>query len=186
MSIRRSLLAASAAVLAACAQPAAHRLGASARLARFPPRPPAARAPFQPPRGDAIFANAVHVLADAGYAVDSCDADLGAVATERVELDVPCFGGTCLARDTVKVKLGYKMAKVIVVRELWDWSLKEWAPIQDEDLRDGVTEEETALLARIMDVPRPTLNGPERFGDPCRPGPCAVGVCIGLAPVAAP
>jgi hypothetical protein len=163
-SATHAFLAASALVLAGCSH--------ATPLFR------AARAPFQPPRGDAIFAHAVEVLSEGGYALAACDADLGALATGAVELDVPCWGGSCLARQRILVKLGYRRARVIVVRERWDWSLKEWAPLADPALEQDVVVEEKALLSQIMQVPPPRMDAP-RPDDPCQAGPCARGGCLG-------
>lgn len=201
MSILRSLIIAAAA-LVACAPPAAHRLPTAARparlaevrlplaarAARFEEAPPplAARASFQPGLGDAVLAHAVKVLADGGYEVGRCDGTLGALATERVELDVACPGGSCLARQTVEVKLGYRTAKVVVRRELWERSVGRWTEVEDAALREGLLSDEAVLAARIVDLPQHQRAGRHaRPADPCRAlAACDIGVCASLAPVA--
>ena len=165
------------------ARPTLHALLAGSALAlaacsHAPPLARAARAPFEPPRGDAIFAHAVQVLSEGGYGFAACDAELGAVATKPVELDVACRGGSCLARQRILVKLGYRRARVIVAREVWDWSLKEWAPLEDPALEQALVVDENALLSQIMHVPPPRMDAP-RPEDPCSPGPCSGGGCIG-------
>jgi hypothetical protein len=174
--------------LVALALGCTHPQPRSARRGHRPtaPTPPAVRAPFAPRGGDAIFANAVHLLSGDGYALKTCDPDLGALATERVELDVQCGTGSCLARQRVVVKLGYRMARVVVAREVWDFSLKEWVPVSDPALREALAVEGTELIGRILAVPPQRAGDPEGAADPCAAGPCGRGGCIGLAPVPAP
>lgn len=127
-------------------------------------RSPGARASFEPSRGGAVLASAVSVLEEQGYAVESCDGDLAAVATTAIELDAPCGGTTCLARQVVRVKLGYRAARVTVRREVWDYTAKAWVEIRDADVR--VVED--ALLARLLARADDPAPGRAPGADPCR------------------
>lgn len=126
--------------LLACGGPRASRVPANATS------PVAARARFAPNHGDAVFQRAVRVAALEGYRLSSCDADRRQIQTARYERDAPCGPTTCLARETLEVKLGYRMARVTVAREVYDGAVRTWR----SDDGAGSAETARALLGRIV------------------------------------
>src|SRR4051812_12629077 len=110
------------------AAPASARAGASAY--RWPAPPPTpktvevARAGFEPPAFEAVFSRAVEALARNGYELQACDAGRGSLATRPREFDAPCGASTCLARESVALLLGYRAARVTVLREIFDPTVK--------------------------------------------------------------
>jgi len=162
---RRAALAALPVALLACA---------TSRIPPLAPEPPAAppaRAEFLPPDGEAVFQQAVRAMVRDGYPLKLCDAGRLRIRTSRVELDAPCGATTCLARQTVEVKLGYRVARVSVAREVYDGAERRWRS-DGEGSADAARE----LLARIVESPRL-----ER-----RPNPCAPAARLELAGLGAP
>jgi hypothetical protein len=145
---RAMLLAVLPLVLLACAAP---------RTARGPGASTPARARFFPPEAPAVFEQAVRAAVLEGYRLNTCDADLRKIETSRVELDAPCGETTCLARQTVEVKLGYRVARVTVAREVYDGAERRWRLDGD-----GSAEAARSLLARIVGPARA-----EPRGNPC-------------------
>jgi hypothetical protein len=144
---QRNLLAIAPLVLIACAGPA--RLSA----------PGVARAGFESWRGDAVFARAVGSVSAAGYRIRTCDAQLGLLETGTVEFDAPCGGTTCLARQSVKVKLGFRAARVTVERAVYDGASRRWVP--DEAATDEAHELVQDIIARARrDDHRPPIDRP--------------------------
>jgi hypothetical protein len=172
-----------AAAVAGAGCASAHRLGP---VAGERPRPRAgARAEFAPPRFHAIFAAAVEVVRRRGLALAQCEAPRGALATAPVELDARCGGTTCLARDTTRVKLGYRRARVTLTREVWDPTLRGWREQDDPSTVAELSREELEIMAGMMTAaPPPAANRRERL-DPCAPAPCGEGTCL-AAHAAAP
>jgi hypothetical protein len=136
-------------------------LALSACLGARPVPPPAARGPFPTARADAVLVAAIDALRERGYEIDACDSGTYALTSGRIERDAPCYLGSCLARQTVTMKLGYKTARVRVAREVWDWSVKEWVAIRDPALE----REETELLKLVLAAQEGVHA--DRWGDPC-------------------
>jgi hypothetical protein len=159
-------------------------LGASRAAPRTPPR--GARAAFPPARFEDVFANAVEVLRERGRDIASCDPELGAVATAPVEIEAPCWGTTCLARETTQVKLGYRRARVTLVREVWDPGLRAWRPSEDVTRLEEIAREEREIVDRILGVaavaPRPRVPRLVHR-DPCPERSCAGASCIASSAV---
>ncbi len=147
---RRAALAALPVALLACAGPL-HRL----QRAELPPVAPApARAEFLPADGDEIFARAVGVADLEGYPLRTCDAGRARMETKPFELlQAACGATTCLARQTVEVKLGHHAARVTVTREIYDAPARTWR-LDGE----GSAEAARELLGRIMSLPRLDLH----------------------------
>jgi hypothetical protein len=162
--VRSVAVAAIALALAGCAatrEPPSH-------LRVVPELPPAlpraARAPFAPERFETVFAGAVRALHARGLEIASCDPVFGLVATAPVEMDAPCRGSTCLAREYATVKLGYRRARVTVTREVWDPTLREWHVPDDATSLAHMEREERTLLDEALRWP----NGDEsRLGETC-------------------
>lgn len=133
----RAAFAAVPLALLACASP---------RATTAPPTAAAARARFAPEDGDLVFEQAVRAAALAGYRLRTCDPEERRFETEQIEFDAPCRASTCLARQFVEVKLGYRVARVTVERELYDGGYRAW---QDEEARASEAAAR-ALLARIF------------------------------------
>ncbi len=156
-SSRAAALAALALALAACAGPraGAARLSATRRAAGSAP---AVRARFLPAEGEAVFERAVRAAAVEGYRISRCDPDSRRLETARVELDAPCGATTCLARQRLQVALGYRQARVIVAREVYDGAAKAWRPSEVVPSAEAAQE----LLDRIV-----SPEGPAPRGDGC-------------------
>jgi hypothetical protein len=160
--------------------PAAHSsLRASSHAAGEPPR--AARAPFQPGRFDAVFVSAVRAVRARGWKILSCDPDLGSFATAATESDAPCGASTCLARQRVAVKLGYRRARVTLIREVWDTTLRSWRVLDDPKSVATIDREERELLEETMRLE--TADGAPRLAEACGPSVCDPGTCLASAPV---
>jgi hypothetical protein len=136
------------------------------RSAHVAPRPGAlgglepirgARAGFDPAAFDEVFRKALHAIRAQGFTVVACDAELGVIGTSRVEVDAPCGGTTCLARETAAVKLGFRRARVTVTREVWDSTLRGWRVPDDDVSVAAIARTERELLAAASgDHPGPT------------------------------
>lgn len=158
----------------ACAPPS--RLQAAGAVQR-----PVVRAGVDPGQADAVFERAARVLRRRGYELVTCDLERGLLRTERAELDAPCFGTTCLARQFVTVKLGWRSVRLAVVREVFDAGPRGWTPATDRASVAAVDREEAALLqallaadlegARASDVGED--GGPCRQAASCGPGQCS-------------
>ena len=132
--------------------------------------------PITPGTSDAVFGRLVERLQERGYRVASCDAALGAVTTTTTELDAPCRTSTCLARDQVVVKAGWRSVSVSIRREVFDAGLKAWVPTAEPGSRQGVMKDAQALVASLQLA---DLGGPQRAGPVvARPGACPdISVC---------
>jgi hypothetical protein len=119
--------------------------GAPAALA-----PVGARARFDPGAFDVVFRDALRALNARGFDIAASDPDLGAIATAPAELDAPCRGTSCLARETAAIKLGYRQARVTVTREVWDATLRAWRVADDAVSADAIAREERELVAAVM------------------------------------
>lgn len=176
----RILAAAAATVLAACA-PAATVTGSLHAVERPTIRlPRGARAPFAPERFEAVFEGAVRAVRSHGYQIASCDPVFGLVTTAPVEVDAPCRGSTCLAREYASIKLGYRRARVTVTREVWDQTVREWRVPEDPVSLANMDREERALVDEA--VRWPAGSSASRLSERCGTDPCGAGACIAAAP----
>lgn len=159
----------------ACAAPAApSRAGLS-------PAPPAREA-FDAGQADAVFGRAVRALERRGYELVTCDLERGALRTDRVEFDAPCGATSCLARQVVTVKLGWRSVRLAVVRQVYDGGHHAWIPAEDPASLEAVALEEAVLLRQLLGADlegaRPAAPGeppgPCRRAAPCGPGQCSV------------
>jgi hypothetical protein len=131
-------------------------LPASPRAEEFRASPPppetpdaeVARARFEPPAFDLVLRRAVRALQQDGYELDACDADRGSLVTRPREFDAPCGSSTCLARQSVSVLLGYRAARVTVVREVFDPTVKGWIPANRERFRTDAEEIVRTIVSR--------------------------------------
>lgn len=142
--------------LGACAAPrGGARLSGSRRADASAPT---VRARFPPVDGEAVFERAVRAATLEGYRISRCDPDNRRLETARLELDAPCGATTCLARQRIQVALGYRQARVVVAREVYDGAAKAWRP------SEAVPSSEAArdLLDRIV-----SAKGPAPRGDGC-------------------
>jgi hypothetical protein len=160
--------------------PAAHwPRRAESRAAATPPR--AARAPFDPRRFDSVFLNAIQAVRARGWDIVSCDPDLGAIATATTETDAPCGASTCLARQTVAVKLGHRRARVTLVREVWDATLRAWRVPDDPSSVAAIDRDLWELLEETMRAEPSDDTTP--LAEACEPSMCDPGPCLASAPV---
>lgn len=172
---RNGVLAAVVLGLSACASGAgAHgRLGAP--QAAHPPR--GARAEFDPAAFDLVFVKAMGALRARGFVIVACDPELGAIATAPAEGDAPCLGSTCLVRETVSVKLGYRRARVTVNRELWDATLRAWRVADDAVSAQGIARQERELIAAAVRPGSAAAGWESGAGAAWNPGACGATAC---------
>ncbi|HEX9243933.1 MAG TPA: hypothetical protein VF875_15930 [Anaeromyxobacter sp.] len=151
--MRTVLVAATAIAFTGCARvaPPPSSLHAVADVPIQLPR--AARAPFAPERFDTVFEGVVRAVRARGYELVTCDPVFGLVTTASVEVDAPCGGSTCLARESTSVKLGYRRARVTVTREVWDPTLREWRVPEDPVSLANLEREERAILEQAIRGP---------------------------------
>jgi hypothetical protein len=146
---------------------------------RVPPRVagplPGARAEFEPDAFEGVFREAVRTLRERGFRILACDPDRGAIVTASAEVDAPCHGTTCLARETASVKLGYRRARVVVSREIWDATLRRWREADDRASAAALLREERELVAAAVRVRR---VGAWPWDDACTPDACDPGRCL--------
>jgi hypothetical protein len=143
------------------------------------PAPPVRQA-IDAGQADAVFGRAVRALERRGYDFLTCDLDRGAMRTARIEKDVPCGATSCLARQVVTVKLGWRAVRVAVVREVFDGGYRAWIPAADPTSLEDVLREEANLLRDLLaaDLEGARPPGPGEPGGPCqRAGPCGPGQC---------
>jgi len=133
----RAALAAAAFLLACASAPGAPARGV-------------ARLRFDPARGAALFAQAVRSVSAAGYRLHACDAERGILETGALEFDAPCRSSTCLARQSVKVRLGHRAARVTVERVLYDGALRRWV---GDEAADAAARELLASLDAATGLP---------------------------------
>ena len=143
---------------------------------------PVVRQAIDAGQADAIFGRAVQLLEQHGYEFVTCDLARGALRTERVEKDAPCIATSCLARQVVTVKLGWRSVRLAVVREVFDGSYRSWMPADDPASLEGVAREEERLLRELLaaDLEGARSAGPGEPSGPCQqaarcgPGQCSV------------
>jgi hypothetical protein len=167
---RAPLLLLALAWTACAAGPAAGPVGPQARPARQA---------LDPGEADAVFGRAARTLERLGYDLVTCDLERGALRTERLEKDAPCRATSCLARQVVIVKLGWRSVRLSVSREVFDGGVRSFIPAEDGTSREAVAAEEDRLLREILAA---DLEGaraaPGREGGPCRQAlPCRAGQC---------
>lgn len=142
-----------------------------------------ARRPIGAGHADAVFARAVHILDEHGYQLSRCDEDLGALETERLEVDATCGSTTCLSRQTVALKVGWRAVRLSVHREFWDASVRSWVPPEDSRSYGAIQLEETTLLAELgaADLESTSRTRAPAADDACRPfAPCPPASCVSL------
>jgi hypothetical protein len=183
MTNRAALLGIAAALtLGACASGPRALAGVGSRApSRAAPR--GSRAAFAPSRFQDVFATAVEVLRERGLDIASCDAQLGNLVTAPVETDAPCWGTTCLARETTEVKLGYRRARVTLTREVWDPGLRAWRPSEDVSAHDEIVREERDILERLVDAPPSAPRRRALNPDPCDARRCRDASCVASSAV---
>jgi hypothetical protein len=136
-----------------------------------------ARADFEPRRLEAVFAAAVDLVRDRGLEIAECQGWRGSLTTVPVELDARCGGSTCLARETTHVKLGYRRARVVVVREVWDTAIRGWRRQIDPATEAELTRAEQELVS-VMVRRGSAAPGGMAGVDPCAPTRCRAGTCV--------
>jgi hypothetical protein len=176
--MRLVLATAVAIALAGCARAptASSHLRAMEPAPVQPPR--AAREPFEPERFDTIFEGAVRAVLAGGYQIATCDPVSGIVTTAPVEVDAPCGRSTCLAREFTSIKFGHRRVRVIVTREVWNATLREWRAPEDPVSLAHLETEERALIDRALRWP--AGDGDSRLGEACGTAQCEawLGACL--------
>ena len=139
---------------------------------------PLAREPFRPGLSDSVWAKAVGVLDRHGYGFDACDEGASALRTRAVELDAPCGGTTCLARQFVTVKVGWRAVRLTVRREVWDPTWRGWRRATDMGSVMDVARLEQELMDELMARSDEWAYPPLSTSAACpAPAPCAPGQC---------
>ncbi len=149
MAIRIPLL-----LLVSCA-------AACAGPTRSHPRDHAGRVRFSGGQFDAVFRTAVRTISTAGQPIETCDADRPKLATSRIEIDAPCGNTTCLARQSTAVLLGYRAAKVTIMREVWNPSVRAWVPAEPALLQREAQALAEALVEHTGSPPKGMPREPD-------------------------
>jgi hypothetical protein len=156
---------------------------ASASFPRAGPSPvPLVREAIPAGEAETVFDRALRALDRRGYELVTCDVGRGALRTERVEFNADCNASSCLTRQLVTVKLGWRSVRVAVVREVFDGGTRSWVRATDPASLAEVSRQEDALLRELMaaDLEGARLPGPDEAGVSCRrasscgPGQCSV------------
>jgi hypothetical protein len=119
-----ALAALAVALVAGCAP--RHALGRAPAASRPAPAGVVARRAFAPGTADLVFARAVQALEARGHGLDTCDAGHSVAVTTVVELETPCGASTCLARQAVALKVGWRELRVEVRRSIFDGATRSW------------------------------------------------------------
>jgi len=139
-------------------------------LARFPWKGDPTRASvlqgFVPGNADVVFARAIHALEARHFELETCDADRGAIRTAVVEHDAACGTSTCLARETVTVKVGWRAVRVEVARVVFDGATRGWTEGGDDAVVRAALRDAQALAETVTD-PASHYGRVFTSGDPC-------------------
>jgi len=111
---------------------------------------PLARGLVEEGQADVVWAQAVRVLTERGFAFEACEDGLGALRTVPTELDAACGATTCLARQYVTVKVGGRAVRLSVRREVWDTTWRGWVPLTLPRSQAAAIELEHELLGELM------------------------------------
>ncbi len=135
------------------------------------PRVKPAREALDPGWADAVRDHAFDILQARGYAVERGGDVLSAIQGGELELDAPCSDSSCLARETVEVRVGWRSIEISVRREVWDASIKAWIEPEDARALAAIEEEQRVLLDEVLG--RRTPRAARRDGAVCEDGrPC--------------
>jgi hypothetical protein len=155
--------------------------GCAPRLALVPGSAepvPQAREPFRSGLADSVWTQAVRVLEQQGYGFDACDDGHAALRTRAIELDAPCGESTCLARQFVTVKVGWRAVRLAVRREVWDPTWRGWRPVTDMASLLEMARLEQDLMDQLMEKAEARAWPPLQAGATCpAPAPCRPGQC---------
>jgi hypothetical protein len=136
--------------------------------------------PIAPGTSEVVFGRLVQRLQERGYRVAACDEAVGALTTTTTEVDADCRTTTCLARDQVMVKTGWRNVSVTIHRQVFDGGLRAWVDTAEQGARTGVLKDARALVASLqlleLTAPPKGLPAPRRAACPglsaCAPGQC--------------
>jgi hypothetical protein len=107
-----------------------------------------ARAEFPRGDGERVIRAAQAVLRASGARIaHRSEFRVETVARER---DVPCGAGSCLARESIEVRVGHFVARLEIQRSLWNAATRSWdaalGPVEALD----ASAQERELLRRIL------------------------------------
>jgi hypothetical protein len=116
------------------------------------------RGPVAPGQADAVFGRAIEVLGERGYQFTECDDELSLLRTERAEQDAPCYGMTCLVRQKVVLKVGWRSLSLVVRREVFDSAVRSWVEAYDQASQLDVEREEREILREMASADLEALS----------------------------
>jgi hypothetical protein len=163
---------------AGCASSQCRSFGSAAASAERARPHPGARAGFAPPKFEEVFAAAVDLVHDRGLEIAECQEWRGALTTVPVEIDARCGGSTCLARDTTRVKLGYRRARVVVTREVWDAAIRGWREQVDPGTEEELSRTERELVSGMVLRGAAAPDDAADRANPCALPRCRAGTCV--------
>jgi hypothetical protein len=197
--------AAVATLLAALASGCAARRAGLVRQDVRPKVHRGALAEFTPDQFRDVFTRSLEIVRTRGDEVVTCEARVGALTTGPVEFDARCGETTCLSRETTRVKLGYRRARVTVVREIWNPTVRAWTVLEDDATLRAVAREEREVADQIVgrgapsegpragssavaEIAMATLDGEdwEPPQNPCGPQLCRPGQCVAVNTLTVP
>jgi len=109
---------------------------------------------------------AAAALAGRGYQMALADPVRGVVITGPLELQAPCGASTCLARQTIYLRVAAGKATLSVDRELWDSSARRWVQPEDPPSVEALERDEAALLRELSGAVEVELRR-STAGEPC-------------------
>ncbi len=109
---------------------------------------------------------ATGALAGKGYQMALADPVRGVVITRPLELQAPCGASTCLARQTIYLRVASGKATLSVDREHWDSSARRWAQPDDPPSIEALERDEAALLQELFGAVEVELRR-SVAGEPC-------------------
>jgi hypothetical protein len=172
MSLRAVICVLLTLPLAACAP--RHVVWSRSHLGPDAPRP--ARVEFSPGLANAVFNRAVRSLRSHGFAPETCENTH--VVTRAVELDAPCGRSTCLARQAVRVDVGHYVAKLRLIREVWDPAAKRWVEPTDDAAVRSIERDTEELMQELLGRHVPDGLRRDVAATSCTRLPCSGAACI--------
>lgn len=143
--------------------PAIALLACGCATARVAPRP--AHGKFNPATGAATAKRALQEVTKRGFDVAFNDTARGLILTKTRENQAPCGESSCLARDTLVLRLEGGNAVAVLSRRLFDPALRVWDVPRDPAALDAVEADQKGLLAAFL--PEPPVLRLSHDGESC-------------------
>lgn len=114
----------------------------------------------------AAVERAAALLSEKGYELALADSARGVVITRPLELQAACGSSTCLARQTVYLRVAGGRTTLSLDRELWSSSARRWAQPDDPASVEALERDEAALLQELFGAAEVELRR-SLAGEPC-------------------